>query len=137
VIAVAGTLAAIQLILTPYLAYEGRGVKHALLPDPEMHFLLCVLVFVAALGASVRSSTQSRPEALWFCCFRSALWAGILTLFFFETVCCCLLRFDEVPPSGDLHWNAVIVFFDLVWGLSFYVLLIGSRCRRTLSSSCS
>jgi hypothetical protein len=127
-IVIGACLTAIQLILTPYLAYAGRrGNIHALLPDPVDQFLLCVLVFVAAMIASYRTSSVGKLPVLWSCCIRGTLWAAILTLFFFEVVCCSLLRFDQVPPSNDLHINAVIVFFGLVWFLSFYILLFGER----------
>lgn len=128
---VGASVASIQVVLTPYLAYScRRGDIHAILPSLMGQVLLCVLVFGATMIACYRPSSVGKRLFLWSCCIRSALWAGILALFFFEVVCCCLLRFDQVPPLNNLHLNAVIVFFGLVWFLSFHILFLGATVLR-------
>ena len=130
-IVIGACVAAIQWSLTPYLSYAcRRGDLHALLPDSVGQFLLSIFVFAATMIACYRISTVGKLPVLWSCCVRSVLWAGILTLFFFEVACCGLWRFEQVPPSNDIHMNAVIVFFGLVWFLSFHILLFGAHVLR-------
>jgi hypothetical protein len=127
----AGFLSGFQFLLTPYLTYSGRGVKEALLPR-EATVWLCPLMFLAVLVASFRSPIDDTVKAFRRCCYRSALWSGILTIFFFELVCCGLWRFDQVPPSGDLHWGAAAIFFCMVWSGSLGVVLVEYHLRSKL-----
>lgn len=91
---------------------------------PDEAGLLAPLVFVLVLLACWRPALRDRTSALWYCAWRSLLWAAVLTLIFFEAYCCGGLRFEESPPSHDLHWGAVRLYFAMMGSLAFAILSI-------------
>jgi hypothetical protein len=123
--AVAGVvLALLQLVLMPLLTYHGRGVRA--LASQDDAFLVSVAVFLAVLSAS-SGARFSGKSALWYSAYRALLWGGVTTLFFFEIWCCGILRWGQNPPSSDLHGSAVLVYFAIMWVISFNIFLVAGR----------
>ena len=135
-LAVSAVLAFSQSSLTPYLTYQGRGVPRAVLSEKDAA-LLGPIVFLLVLAACVDASTLGKSATCWHCCFRSAIWSAVLSLFFLEIVSCCALRFQEVPASGSLHGHVVLIYFGLTWASSLSLMLFGAHLRAKISSRIS
>lgn len=76
-VVIAAALAFLQFLLTPFLTFEGRGIRAMLRKDDTL--FVCAAVFLMVLAASFRATTLGKPALLWHYALRALLWGAVLT----------------------------------------------------------